>query len=313
MNISLNPTYLCNLRCDFCYLSREQLGDPKRIDIDRLNSMLSQFSHIDYIDLYGGEISALPRDYQQQLFDTIRSHYSGPINLNTNLIKISPLIGMPGVITSVSFDGPARGRWETTLCNMAMMDTQFAVLILCSPEVIEFGAQDMMDILSGFHNIVSVEIKPYSANQSNDLNVSHVEFEEYVKYWIQRVDALHFTLENANRIKKSLSGNYNAFSDDHVYITPSGKFAVLEFDLNDREFFMEMDTLEEFKQWTQVERNRVVNNSYCGQCEFVGRCLTEHYRHVDNVDQSCNGFYRLLKWYNEQNAQDTAKNLLRPS
>jgi hypothetical protein len=267
---------------------------------------LGNIATIDHIDLYGGEISVLPLDYQRGLISTIRKHYSGQINVNTNLIRISPILYEEGVFPSVSFDGPARERWETVLSNMALVDKQIAVLILCTPEVIAFGASAMMDIMRGFNNIASVEIKPYSANQSNHLAVEYTDFEEYVKEWIvaaRRMPFL-FNFENEERIVDSLYNGYNAFSDDHIYITPNGKYAVLEFDLNDREYFLELASLSDFEKWTRTEHYRVVNNSYCGQCEFVGRCLTEHYRFVDSVYRSCNGFYSLLKWYDrdEHNA-----------
>lgn len=301
MNISINPSYLCNLRCDFCYLTPTQLSDTKRIELDTLDYLLSQFETITHIDLYGGEISALPLDYQTGLIATIRKHYSGQINVNTNLIRISPILYEEGIFPSVSFDGPARERWETVLSNIALLNKPIAVLVLCTPKVLEFGAEMMMEFMRSFNNIVSVEIKPYSANQSNDLGVSYTEFEEYVKQWIEasRITPFLFNFENEERIVDSLYNGYNAFSDDHIYITPNGKYAVLEFDMNDREYFLELDSLSDFRKWTQLEHYRVVNNSYCGQCEFIGRCLTEHYRFVSNVDRSCNGFYSLLKWYDQ--------------
>lgn len=302
MNISINPTYLCNLRCDFCYLTPDQLSDTKRIAIERLDELLSQVDHIEHIDLYGGEISALPVDYQYDLLNTIRKYYSGTVNVNTNLIRVSPLLTEPDVFTSVSFDGPARDRWDVTLSNLAVLPVDVAVLILCSPKVLEFGAQMMMEIMRGFRNIISVEIKPYSANQSNDLNVDYTQFEDYVKEWLaQRTqNSFHFNFQNEDRMLNVLYGGYHAWSDNHVYITPNGKFAVLEFDMNDREYFLELDNLQLFREWSAVEQNRVVNNSYCSQCKFLGRCLTEHYREVKSLDKSCNGFFHLLEWYDEQ-------------
>lgn len=304
MNLSINPTYLCNLRCDFCYLTPEQLSDSKKLDLGRLDELLAEVCEvsgaIDHVDLYGGEISVLPVEYQMGLLEVIRRYYSGTINLNTNYTRISPIVECPGVVTSVSFDGPARDRWTTTLQNIAVSPVPVAVLILCSPKVIEYGVQSMVELLSGFNHILSVEIKPYSANQSNNLGVSHREFEQYVKDFILTGSAAGLQIENTNRLSRSLSGVYEAFSANHLYIVPTGQFAVLEFDLNDQEYFLGLSSIHEYKKWTSVERNRVVNNSYCGQCKYLGRCLTEHYRHVENVDNSCSGFYHLLEWYSEQ-------------
>jgi hypothetical protein len=88
----------------------------------------------------------------------------------------------------------------------------------------------------------------------------------------------------------------NSFSDDHVYITPSGKFGVLEFDLNDNEYFLELDSFEKYLEWCLIEKSRIYKNQFCSNCEFSGKCLSEHLRKVTSLDDSCNGFHNLIKW-----------------
>ena len=58
MNVSINPSYFCNFRCDFCYLTEEQLSDQKKIELEKLDDLLSQIPNIEHVDLYGGEIGA---------------------------------------------------------------------------------------------------------------------------------------------------------------------------------------------------------------------------------------------------------------
>jgi hypothetical protein len=99
-----------------------------------------------------------------------------------------------------------------------------------------------------------------------------------------------------------LQGQSNSYSDDHIYITPNGRFAVLEFDINDREYFLEMDTIEEYQQWCEQEKRRVNLNEYCRDCEFKGRCLSEHLREVKDIKMSCNGYKHLIQWYGRQYA-----------
>ena len=53
MNLSINPTYYCNFRCDFCYLTPEQLGDRQQITLSVLDQRLSEVPEINHIDLYG--------------------------------------------------------------------------------------------------------------------------------------------------------------------------------------------------------------------------------------------------------------------
>jgi hypothetical protein len=64
ITVSINPSYFCNFRCDFCYLTPEQLGDQKRIPLPILDKRLEEISkvkEIEWIDLYGGEIGALKK------------------------------------------------------------------------------------------------------------------------------------------------------------------------------------------------------------------------------------------------------------
>ena len=48
-------TNVCNFRCDFCYLTSEQLADKNKIDLELLDQRLlevSNYQPIKYIDLY---------------------------------------------------------------------------------------------------------------------------------------------------------------------------------------------------------------------------------------------------------------------
>ena len=104
MIISLNPTYLCNFRCDFCYLTTEQLADKNKIDLNVLDHRLSEVSkqtEIEYIDLYGGEISTLGDNYFYELKDTIRKYYQGEINIITNYASPKPYMHDEDISLSV--------------------------------------------------------------------------------------------------------------------------------------------------------------------------------------------------------------------
>jgi len=50
ITVSVNPSYLCNFRCDFCYLTEEQLSDQKKIELEKLDDLLSQIPNIEHID-----------------------------------------------------------------------------------------------------------------------------------------------------------------------------------------------------------------------------------------------------------------------
>ena len=223
MIVSINPSYFCNFRCDFCYLTTEQLGNQKKISLERLDELLGDIPKIDYVDLYGGEIGALKKDYFYGLKDTVRKHYTDEINIITNYSMLHDGFFEDDVYLSVSYDFEAREKSELVYKNMLMSPVPIAVLILASPEVIEKDVEEMIAMLNMCSSVDSVEIKPYSINQANAHNVTHKQFEEFVVKWIEATTTKNFQFVNQDKIYASINKEYNAFSDDHIYITPNGK------------------------------------------------------------------------------------------
>jgi len=295
MNLSINPSYFCNFSCEFCYLTKEQLKDQKSIDIERLKDLLSQVPHIDYIDLYGGEIGALRGKYLDEIKVAIRGYYGGEINIITNLSMVNDMFLEEDISLTVSFDFDARERYEEVFANMLMLPREFSMLILASSEVVSMDVDSMISQLNVISNLTSVEIKPYSTNQANSYDVTHKDYEDFIAKWMDSPVEKNFRFGNEEYIIRSLNNDYNAFSDDHVYITPNGKFAVLEFDLNDNEFFKELDSFEDYLKWADDEKINL--SKICKECKYLGRCLTEHYRFVTDLKDSCSGYRGLLERY----------------
>jgi len=302
MNISINPTYYCNFRCDFCYLTPEQLSDRALLSIDTLSEKLAEIishTNIDMVDIYGGEIGLLSESYWNNLILMLYSYGIDDINLITNLSMLNSVTEDDRVHTSVSYDFEARESSDKVWKNMALLNKPFSVLMLASPSLIKQDIDYMINMFNTLGNLISVEIKPYSVNQANQLQVSYTEYEEFVKKWIENKNK-KFQLNNIHLLNSVVDGSRNSFSDDHVYITPSGNYGVLEFDLNENEFFKEYKTFEEYLQWCNLEKVRVSNNKFCSKCDYYGKCLSEHLRDVKDVKNSCNGFVNLIKWYEDK-------------
>lgn len=300
MNVSINPWYYCNFRCHFCYLTEEQLSDKALLSIDKLDQRLTEiqsYDSIEHVDLYGGEIGILPKDYLLELQQCLKVHGVNHANINTNLSAVNDIMLDPFFHISVSYDFTAREQHDKVWRNMVLLPKNFSVLMLASDKLIKENVDYMISQFNLLTNLSSVEIKPYSENQSNSLNVSFTDYEEFVKRWLTSSVEKNFDFINEYLIQDVLDKNRNSFSDDHVYITPSGRFAVLEFDLNDKEYFQEYDTFEEYMSWCQLEKDRVSKNKFCSNCEYYGHCLSEHLRSVKNLDNSCNGFKLLIDWY----------------
>lgn len=296
--VSINPSYFCNFSCDFCYLTKSQLADTKKISLERLDELLSQVPKIEYVDLYGGEIGALKKSYFYDMKAVIKKHYQDDINIITNYSMIHEGFYDDDVILGVSYDFEAREKHEIVFKNMMISPVPISVLILASKEVIEKDVEEMISLLNICSAITSVEIKPYSINQANADRVTHRDFEVFVQKWLDAKTEKLFQFINEDKIKESLSKEYNAFSDNHIYITPNGKFAVLEFDKDDKEYFLELNSWDEYIEWTKKEKENI--SPFCKECIYFGNCLTEHYRYVDNLENSCNGYKGLLDFYNER-------------
>lgn len=257
---------------------------------------------ISHVDLYGGEIGLLSSDYYYSIKDVIRKYYDGPININTNLSAYPDFFRDDDVTLSVSYDFHAREKEQFVLDNMMKTDKEISVLILASPKVLEMDVEFMVFTLNMIYNVTSVEIKPYSINQANAHPVTHKDFEDFVIRFDEAKTAKNFNFQNIHNIYRSIDKEYNAFSNNHVYITPSGKFGVLEFDNNDKEYFKEYKSYYEYKQWAKNEARDNLS-PICHSCTYFGNCLTEHYRYVLDLDNGCNGYKGLLEYYERMESQ----------
>ncbi len=313
ITLSINPIYQCNFRCDFCYLRPEQLSDPKTLSLNKLEARLKEISshrRISFIDLYGGEIALLKNDYLNEMHAIVRNFYRGPINVITNLSMNIPYFDKEDVTLSVSWDYDGRAQYDKVLSHIMGMSKDVHILMLASPQMLKWDVQKVTDVVSLFNlakNIKSVEIKPYSANQSNQYNITYNAFEEFIKLWLSLKETFQFQFINEQLILDSLKGVKNSWSDDHLYITPNGKLAVLDFDTNYNEQFIELNNFEQYTQWHKKEKIKITQNKECSSCSYMGHCLSEHLKNHSNHKNSCDGFKGLLDWYKEEDHYGTSE------
>lgn len=253
---------------------------------------------IECVDVYGGEIGLLKEDYLRELLDlfSLGTHF----NFITNFSVVNPVFYDERVQISVSWEGNIRRKWEKVYQNMRSFSKDIHLLMLASQEMISWDDQQLehtIKMIADVESIKTVEIKPYSSNQANQLEMTFVDYENLIKRWLQRPKKFFFV--NEQRLRDVFNGLTNSFSDDHLYINPKGEFCVLDFDLNDNEFFLPIKKIEDYLDWSNNEKVKSFQNSYCHQCEYHGQCLTEHIRNVSTVEKSCNGFIQLIDWYKE--------------
>jgi len=298
ITVSLNPTYQCNLRCEFCYLSLEQLKDDKIISPEILFARLSEISVsriVEHVDIYGGEIALIPEKKLLELFGIIRIFYQGKLNLITNLTMIPDYFNREDIEISVSWDSRARARHEEVLRNMKRMKKGFHVLMLASSKLMQEDPLFIIQTLNNIPNLLTVEIKPYSQSLFNRERTDFVDFERWVQKWIDHRKLIKFDFINLQKIKDCLDKKSSSWSDDHLYLTPSGEFSVLDFTDDGKEYFRSVKSIEGYENWCREERWKFSSDAICGKCEFLGHCLSEHLQIIDTTARSCSGFYNLLK------------------
>ncbi len=290
MVVSINPNYNCNFTCSFCYLSTSQRKNLLTNTISNIQKHLTEINNtnkIEHIDLYGGEISLLNDKYMIELID-ICSNFTQSISIVTNGYLIKDWMKNSQVNLSISFDGSTREHFEKVFNNMFMLERTYNVIGLVSEN---FDIQEFIkltNILS--NNCLSVELKPYSVSKYN-VNVNlHNTFNENV---IKLIKKSNKPVINEERLKLSLCGLYDATSNKHIYITPSNKLATLNFK-NGVEYFYE------YKNINDVKKNYVEYISDdCKNCEYFGKCITEHYTDID-TPENCSGHYNLMKKYERE-------------
>lgn len=301
--LSVNPLYRCNFRCSFCYLTKEQLASTEVLDLKVLRHQLghiTQQNSIKHIDLYGGEVTLLDDNYIAELLSVFSEYYSGKINVVTNLSQLKPWLSRPEVDLSVSWDGDLRQDHRLVFSNILSTNKPVHVLLLASPAMMawsEAKLAETIDMLNLASNIVSVEVKPYSANQANQQRFKNRDFERFIMRWLTIDRDFNFEFVNEKNIQSVLQHRKNAWSDDHLYITPQGELAVLEFDDQHREYFKSLSSIADYAAWCGDEKRRITSNPRCSGCRFLGACLSEHLKNETVSDDSCDGFKGLIEWY----------------
>ena len=295
MKISLCPSFYCNFRCPWCYLSNEQLSSKRIINISELTNTINYinlFETITHIDIYGGEPTLLPVNWSIDLINLLRNITNAHLHVITNLSSSHhPLLFLSDTI-GISYDFDKRQQWIKVREKIRVFPHKKHVVTLVNElhhiDDIDAYIEDLMRL-----NIDSWELKPFSVSKFNSsFKEDFSKFEIFVKTVIDKAPPFEIINEiNMNNVSSS-------FSDDHIYIMPDSKMYVLDFDENFQEYFKNVSTIEDFYLWTKKEFDEYTNNKTCSNCTYLGNCLSEHLKVYNNT---CNGFPDLIKWYHERN------------
>ena len=306
VNVQVNPSYLCNFRCHFCYLTEEQLSSKDLIPLEKIEGYLkeiTQYREIDIIDLYGGEISLLPKGYVEELLPLLVS-YCNRFNALTNLSTIRDWFYYPFINLCISYDFDAREQHDKVFNNLLELTSNgrsFALNLLATPHVMSLDTDEMAKKLSLLTTLEVVEVKPYSTNQANSFNYSFLDYQEFLIRFIDSCTKYNVPCNNLELVYLALEGETHDYTSSNLFISPTG-LAVLDFDLNGREYFRHFPDFPSVLKWGEREEERI-KHSFCGYCKYLNRCLTEHLGEVKNLDNGCSGLYHLLEHYENKGSK----------
>lgn len=293
IDLSINLSYYCNLRCKFCYLGEDRLSDHKKLSVAQLDKLLRHITEsyrIRAVDFYGGEIALVGLEYWTQIRKLVKQHSPREMRLITNLTVVNEIVMDPEVDLYVSWDWKARQQSERVERNMRSLERPFGLLMLGLDETLDIGDMNL-SIVTGIDNLTSVEVKPYSNSKFNQGFGSIAAATELIRRLRGITDK---EIRNITAARSAIAGERDAYSKDHLFVTPDGQLSVLDFDENDCEFFRILEDVTAFIEWQKEERRYVAKNEACKHCRYLGRCLTEHYRKVEPADGNCSGFKNLL-------------------
>lgn len=284
--ISINPTYKCNLNCDFCYLNK--LHSDKLMNLNKLDKQLRQLSNdfeLKYIDLYGGEITILDEFYVKELI-CICEKYTNNISLVSNFVELPEWIYDIKYRIGSSWDYKYRDKGEKILENIDYYykkTNKKVSVLLCSPKLYDCK-EEILNILNR-DSIESFALIPCMKTKYNNIEYNFKKYEDSVKYFINHPIKPYF--ENEMRLKK------NREIYKHIFINPSNEIVNIKYDENGNEYFQAIDNIE-----LEIPYK-------CSICDNFDKCQNEHMENYLEDGYDCIGFYKLINWYNKRQKHES--------
>lgn len=249
IDLSIVPTYRCNLNCRFCYLGCRR-NDATLLSIKQIKNILNAYD-LRFVDIYGGEISLLSDDYIDELMKTLNGKTISLVSNGIDFLnsKWKEYCFNDNIKLSFSYD-ISRHNTEKLIQTLRQLDnTSKKYSIIC----VDIDELDY-DILQSLKNIESLSIKPYSRSVDNT--------QKYKSYMLSIYQTLHDKypslfdkLENVNHYRDLVQ---------HYFLLPDGNLYDIRYQ-NDKEYFCNLKDC----------KYNISNN--CLRCKYYRLCFNEHY------------------------------------
>lgn len=281
--VNVNPTYICNKSCQYCYLGTLR-KDSTILSLDVLNKQLQTLNtlfNITHIDYYGGEVSLLDNDYLKKSYDIMKK-YTSSISTVINGSLYNDIIDKESPIIAISFNNKLDN--DISLWNHRPIN----LLSLYIND--EWSPKEFLNKVS-LTKAKSVRIIELCSSITNDnINIDknyNDKFENFVYNCIKEYMSNDYTfiLENLEQIKQQ------QMSPPSCFITPKGDLSIL-LQNNGREYFKIVSNDELLHHINTIKK--YYENS-CLTCEYYNRCLFEHFTYkccghkqlIQKVENEC--------------------------
>lgn len=293
MIVSICPTFLCNQRCKYCFLGNLR-NDKHYLDCSLLNDKLNIINDLDKItsiNIFGGEVSLLSKDYLNHLNDVCKL-FTDNITVTTNFHNQY----IADVFDNISFSyNEERPDYEQIKQLLPYYEKEYSLSIVVLPSIINANVKELLDSIN-YYNCKNITFQKYSPAllANNNYQISD---EEYMKtliniidYYLDNANQYYFNVSNVKDIANCLRNDYNPKMDANIFINHQGEYGYIKYNKNNLEFYEWCDTIDAYKDACNVEKQHYQK---CINCQYFNRCYAEHL----NFNVSCCGHKELLKHY----------------
>ena len=302
--IDIMLSFHCKKECPYCYLghlrNNEQKVSPREIDA-RLAELWEHGYHAGNIEIYGGDMALLPKEYIDEVIQICRK-YTDFVTAIGNPWKIYDPQHYKNVV-SINKERKDYFNNITELCENSHLD----VITVALPDEMDEDPVYFLDRYQG--STGSLFIIPYFQSVYNTECPHTLTNKEYCEFLIRVIDAYidreyTFNLANIGILEDARNGQYNPFADGSIYIGPDGRLGRPKYTEDLKEYFEWYDSIAEWEEDTLKERREAIET--CGTCEYYGKCIADHMRPFAKDDVCC-GYKRLVEWCEENRERFSVK------
>lgn len=276
IELSINPTYACNLNCDFCYLKHS----PEILDLavleDKLNDISTKWT-ITVIELYGGELCLLDDLYLLKLLMLCKK-YTTNISVTTNFTIDKPwLFSRKDIQLNVSWDYKYRPNGDIVFEKLKQFNN---IGIIMTAQGLYKDRYEVVNLLNTLTNNYSIDVKVCMPSFYNNIESTQLkDFQVFSLFLIANLN------KNFNLIHLNTIYGLNNHSRAHAFISPSGALQTLKT-RDGKEYFEDCQSILD-----------VDISTPCLECPYQARCLVEHNVEV-NDKYDCLGHKHLVETIN---------------